>query len=187
MAIQVDQKEFIGGGPGLTFARPVSLRMRRLARLLLVLTVLLVIGTASLYYWLQFRLRPEVEALQAQIQSLNAAEQVTEAQRFVVLQSQLRALRAVLENHIYGSNFFSFLEGITHPKVRFISLDADLSQRQIKLSGQAASFSVLAEQLKILESDPNVERFLSSNFKTEQTGTISFLLDVTFKSNVLRK
>ena len=187
MAIPIDQKGYVGAGPGLTFVRPVPPLVRRLNLILIILIIILVLITSALYYWLYFKFTPQINSSKQQIQSLNANQKVLQAQQFVVVQGQLKALRTILENHIYGSNFFGFLENITHPRVRFASLDADLNTRKIKLGGEAASFNVLAEQLKILEDNAQIEKFSSSNYRISSKGTVSFNLEIQFKSDVLRK
>lgn len=187
MAISIDQKGYIGGVSGLTFERPTSPKIKIIGKILWVLTVILVIVTGSLYFWLNFRLSPQISSIEQEIETLNANQKVLQAQQFVVLQSQLRSLRTILENHIYGSNLLNFLESITHPQVRFESINVDLVTRKISLSSEAASFNVAAEQLKILEANSMVDDFSVSDFKTGQTGSISFGLVINFSGEVIKK
>lgn len=187
MAISFDQKGYVGGTGGLTFEKPVSSRIKLFVKISSFLIAVLVIITGWFYYRLNFQLNPEINSTKQQIEALNADERVSQAQQFVILQSQLKSLRTILENHIYGSNFLVFLESITHPRVKFKNIDVNLVTRELGLSSEAASFNVVAEQLKILENNPLIDNFSASSFKTGQTSEVSFNLTIQFNSEALRK
>ena len=187
MAIPIDEKRYGGMTAGLSVPRFVSPKLKIISGILLVITIILMVLSGLEYYWLNIRLRGEVNSLKNQVEAVDVKQKTLQTQQFVVVQSQLRSLRSILENHIYATNLFEFLESIAHPKTRFIGLGADLDSRVIKLRVEAASFAVVAEQLKILENSPLVEKFSTSDFSTGQKGEISFSLDVTLKNSVFRK
>jgi len=187
MAIPIDEKSYGGGMVGLSIPRFVSPKLKIISGIFLIITIILSVVSGFEYYWLKVRLQGEINSLKNQVEAIDIKQKTLQTQQFIVVQSQLRSLRSILENHIYATNLFKFLESVAHPKTRFIGLGADLNERVVKVRVEAASFTVVAEQLKILESSPLVERFSTSDFNTGQKGEINFNLDVILKKDAFRK
>lgn len=86
-----------------------------------------------------------------------------------VLQAQRRIedFVLILGRHQKNSNFFSFLEGKIHPRVKINSLDL-AKPSSLTLSGQAENFIVLGQQLSIFQNTPQI---LKTNLNSLSLGT----------------
>lgn len=75
-----------------------------------------------------------------------------------LVDQRLKNLRQLLSEHTASSNVFGLLEKDTLPQVRFLNFNFDVSARKLDMSGEAASYSVIARQIGVFERDPNIER-----------------------------
>ncbi|RJQ13819.1 hypothetical protein C4553_02120 [Candidatus Parcubacteria bacterium] len=187
MAITVDQKGYGLAGQKFSLSSGTPGRLGVLLfRVTIICLVVVIIGTGWLFFsWRG--LNKDVTATKKAIEEVQANQRTADAQKFVVVQSQLRALKGILENHVYGSQVIEFVESIAHPRVRFDGFGVNLSDRKVSVSVTAANYTAVAEQLKILDADSRVSEFTTGSFKNSQTGTVSFSLSIGFKDEVLRK
>lgn len=128
----------------------------------------------------------ELQGIQGEIASLEAERRTQDAQRFVGIQRELQALRDILANHIYASKLFSWVEGLTHPKVSFSSIDADFKNHTVSLNGLAVSYDVVAQQVKLFEQDEFTADVSTEAIQAKSEG-VSFLLKVQFGGNLLKR
>ncbi len=70
---------------------------------------------------------------------------------------RLSILSNLLEKHVEFRPMLEAVEAVTHPLVEFRSFTSAGGSREISLSGRAASYSILAKQLKAFEEDPRLE------------------------------
>lgn len=68
------------------------------------------------------------------------------------LSRSLSASREVLAQHVLATNVFGFLKEATHPQVQFTGFQFSHETLALDLSGVAASYRTVAEQISILES-----------------------------------
>ena len=66
-----------------------------------------------------------------------------------VLDKRLKNLRILLGAHVFTSNIFKVIEQDTHPQVKFSNFNFTADSRKVDMSGEAASYSVLARQIGI--------------------------------------
>ena len=93
--------------------------------------------------------------------------------------------RELLSNHAWISQAFRFLEAATHAKVQFLKFDFLRDVRKIDLAGLASSYQTVAEQVRILESYPDVEKVAFGGLSRTEKGLVSFKLAITFKPSLL--
>lgn len=187
MAIAVDQKVIIGGS-GLSFGKSNTERWLGIIVVISSIVLCAAIGVAGwLYYQKNYVIGPKIETARGHIKALNAEEKVAQATQFSVAQPQLKALRTILENHIYSSNILAFVESIVHPRVKFSSINIDTITRSLEVSAQGASLTVLAEQLRIFEQNKDIVNFNMRGFSLSQSGTVDFSISMVFKESLLRK
>ncbi|MFH1180796.1 MAG: hypothetical protein V1705_00110 [bacterium] len=79
--------------------------------------------------------------------------------------------------HLYVSNFFGFLEKITHRKVWLTQFDLDVAQAKASVFGEAESFSALGQQLLILDKAPEVEGFSLESVSISKDKKVVFNLN----------
>lgn len=94
--------------------------------------------------------------------------------------------KSLLANHVFTSNVFAFLQGATHPQVQFTAFTFSLDSRKIDLSGLAGSYRAVAEQISILESNPQVEQVNFGGLSLGDRGLVNFKLAVIVKPSLLK-
>lgn len=78
-------------------------------------------------------------------------------------------------------NFFNFLGENAHPKVRFTKLNLDLDKNIADISGKAADFEALGQQILILEGEKNIKGLNLSKVSIAKEGGIEFKLILGFE------
>jgi len=102
------------------------------------------------------------------------------------ISNRLSAAREVLTNHTFSSNVFALLEKNTHPQVFYSSFQYAADTRTITLTAKAGSYRIVADQITIFESDPQVERVSFGGLSLDDKGHVGFKLSVIFKPSLLK-
>ncbi len=85
-----------------------------------------------------------------------------------------------LDEHVFSSRVFEFLENKTHPKVFFLKMSLDLRSSVVSLSGLTDNFLSLGQQLSILKKEEMVESLGLSNIALSKRGGIEFDINISF-------
>lgn len=113
--------------------------------------------------------------------------------------ASIAIVKNLLDKHLASSNIFKFFEVSTIKDVRYTSFDLIyqpgnplLKQKSsvsdnvsVKLSGEAKSYTALAQQSEILKEAEGVEDFSFSGFSLTEQGSVSFFLKMTFNPSVI--
>jgi hypothetical protein len=157
---------------------------------LLVFTFILFIFSLLVYFGLKIGyenyLKSQLETLDKKINDLSNSISEEDQQRFISAYSQIINLKNVLNNHVFSSNIFNFLEKNTLPKVFYNSATFSSPTRTIVLNGQADSLMTLASQLALFEKSKDVEsvELTGMNFVL---GGVSFGINIVLKQDYLSK
>lgn len=76
----------------------------------------------------------------------------------LLLETRLKNLKELLVEHPAPSRIIDFLETNTHPQVRFFSFVFSAAEKSISLGAEAASYATVAQQVIILEQNPEVQK-----------------------------
>lgn len=106
--------------------------------------------------------------------------------QLLALSNSLTSTRDIISSHVFSSNTLALLERDTHPQVAFSSFQYSADGRKIELSAKAASYRVVAEQVTILEADPQVESVNFGGLQLDEKGLVNFKLSIVFKSSLLK-
>ncbi len=102
------------------------------------------------------------------------------------LETRLKNARALLANHPFASNVLRVLEQDTHPQVRFSNFSFGKDGLKADLSGEAASYRVLARQIGIFEQDPQIQKVDFGGLSTTGGGLVGFKLTLVFRPSLLQ-
>jgi hypothetical protein len=120
-----------------------------------VLAILLII-----YFGLTLGYEPyvnnQVSNLQVQINALASAISPTDQTNLVTFYSEVTNIQSTLANHVYFSQFLSWLESNTEANVHYSNLNFTSGQN-VTLSALAASEADVNQQLAIFETSPSVK------------------------------
>jgi len=105
--------------------------------------------------------------------------------QIISLEQRLKNARALLAGHPFVSNVFRVLEQDTHPQVRFSNFSFAKDGLKADLSGEAASYRVLARQIGIFEQDPQIQKVDFGGLSATSEGLVGFKLTLVFRPSLL--
>lgn len=97
-------------------------------------------------------------------------------------QRKINDFSLVFNRHQTNSNFFPFLEEITHPQVRFSTLS--LTESSAQIAGEAKNLMVLNQQLLIFQKNPKIFNTNLSQILFEEDGKINFNFTFTLSPEI---
>lgn len=121
-------------------------------------------------------LRGELRDIQAGIQNLNKHRNADKENAVLQLDAKLTRLSSILDNHIYSSRLFVFIEEITHPKAQFINFGFSSSEGKLTLNGVTQSYETFGEQIIALEQSEKVSDLVISDVRLQKTGQVEFAI-----------
>lgn len=121
----------------------------------------------------------EIDRQEAELSAASIGELLASA-------SALASARELLAAHVAPSNLFALLEAAVHPRVQFTSFAFSKDSGKIDLSGLAASYQSVAEQVSLLEARRDVERVEFGGLSLGTKGLVSFKLAILVKPALLR-
>lgn len=159
---------------------PVSRPVGFLSTISAILFFITIALGAGVYFWKQYQ-----QTRVAQLaESVATIEKTFEPQLITELQSldrQLKNANILLSGHTVASPIFGILETSTLPQVRFTRFDMtqeESKEVKVTMSGEADSYTFIAQQADILSKNTFIRNMIFSNFVLNQRGKITF--DVTF-------
>ena len=128
-----------------------------------------------------FTLNYFVKKSEQNLQEINELINKAKSPERITLESELKSLRDKIDdfaplilNHKKSSNFFSFLEKNTHPKVFFTDLNLDTEGSRVELSGQADDFQTLGQQFLIFQKAGFLQDLKMTKIEINKEGKIEF-------------
>ncbi len=134
---------------------------------------IILMGGLFLFYRYQSTALSDLQAQQKAIEDDLRPELVN---RLVFVDSLLSQVKTLLRSHVYTSNIFVFLENTVHSNavVGNVTLAVDASKFDVIVT--VPSYNVFAEQVRLFESSPFVERI---SFGSPQIGDRGIAFNVT--------
>ncbi len=102
----------------------------------------------------------------------------------LLLDERLKNLRTLIGGHTFSTNIFKLLEENTHPRLRFLNFNLAREARRIDLSGEAASYAALAEQIGALERNPQIEQVEFGGLSVTSQNLVGFKLSLIVKEGL---
>jgi hypothetical protein len=171
--------------------------------LLLLFTALSVLACVLIYGFLLVWEKDKLNSNDYVFKNLDSitqqiAHEESQAQEILNFNDKLTAVAYLLNNHIYWTNFFKFLEDNTIPEVYYESFSGDLSGKYI-LPAVAKDFRSVSTELKVLQA--NSDKVLSVSSGGAETAasqppagaaatssaSVNFNLDLNFDRSIFIK
>lgn len=128
----------------------------------------------------------EITTWDEKISNLESPEILALENKILQYQQKISDFSTIIGEHLFPSQFFSFLEKNTHPNVYFSEIKLDLLKSECFLLGKTQSFYTLSQQLQILKSNESFQTNLS-RVSISKEGNIEFGLEIIFDKNILKK
>lgn len=159
---------------------------------LIVGTVLLVLASGGYFYLMQLTKEANVKLSdigQTITQKRNDDVKAME-KNILAWDQKIKDYNILFNSHIAASNVFNLLEKDTHPNVLWGSIDfttADLSKTDaVKLNGTADNFSVLQQQIFILNGEGFIKKVNLTAVSINKEGKIDFNLQLALDTGILK-
>lgn len=143
---------------------------------------LLVAGISSLFL-LERSLknsRLSLKYLEETLTGEKTIQEVSLEKNILSWQKRIKNFSQLFSRHLYSLPAFDLIEKLTHPEVWFSQLNLDLPDSKAVASGQAESFTVLGQQLGLLEKEPEISDFALSSLSIGKQGKVNFTLNISF-------
>lgn len=150
-----------------------------------IATSAVVIATGGIL-WYTYYLNNNTELLKQEVARLEEDLRPELINQLLNLDKKMSGLRILLDNHIITSNVFKLLEENTLTQVHFSSFSYFADARKIDLSGEAATYSTLSQQVRLFEALPQVERVDFGGLSKTSAGRITFKMGIVFKQSLIR-
>ncbi len=98
----------------------------------------------------------------------------------------ITSARQILAQHLFMTRVFGFLRAAAHPRVQFSSLHVAQESSMVELSGVAASYRAVAEQVSILESRREVKGVDFGGLSVGPRGLVNFRFSIAVTPTLLR-
>lgn len=133
-----------------TVSKEKTKRSRQVALLVIFAFILMLIG-GGVYWalkWYEGQADLDLQKIEADLSVINGKNREMDSEKVQAqsFQKKLKTVDKLLENHIYWTNFFSFLEKNTVADVYFVNLIGG-SDGQVVMSGVARSYKALSRQI----------------------------------------
>ena len=130
---------------------------------------------------------------QARLEELKKEWEETKTEEQIALEDELSAYEKKIESfsilinqHLFSSKVFEFIEKNTHPEVWFSNLDLNPMEGKVDLSGDTDNFVTLHQQVQILKANPLVKDLNLSEIAIGKEGRIAFDLNLIFDPSVFK-
>lgn len=112
-----------------------------------------------------------------------------ERQTAISYQRRLKNFRTLLDRHIFWTVVLEELSKYTYKPVSYDSLDADITEHKLLVSGVAPSYADLAKLMLGLKTSANIEdvKLVSSGQSLSEQVGLTFDIDIIFNPKLLKK
>jgi len=152
-------------------------------------TALSLLGTGGVFLYkgvLQKQLDDPANGLKKQVSDLEDKLRTSGVnQQMLDLDKKLTSARQVLAGHVVSSNVLDLLEENTLTQVRFSSFAFAAPPRQVDLTGEAAGYETLAQQVRVFESLPDVDAVSFGGLQLGEKGLLSFKMSIVVNPALL--
>lgn len=135
-----------------------------------------ILGYFALDYFVKEADR-NLQELKEELIEARSPQQIALEKEILDYREKIEDFSFLLISHQKTSNFFDFLEKITHPEVFFSELNLDTKESRVRLYGQAESFQTLGQQLLIFQKSEFIQGLRLPEIRIREEGKIEFVFD----------
>jgi len=132
---------------------------------------------------LESRSSEAVQALEEQIEAVGADEARAE---ILAVRTKMEDFSLLVRDHRRPSNFFDFLEEITHPRVGFLEVELSPPEFKANLVGFSTDFKNVAQQIYLFQEQELIEAIKLNNLTLGDMGEARFSLELFLSPELLK-
>lgn len=127
-----------------------------------------------------------LEALEEVLVGEKTSENIALEKEILSYSQKIKDLSQIIDEHVVSSEFFTFLEKNSHPKVWFSQFNLDTEAGTVNLIGEAQSFESLGQQLTIFKKEELIKEINLEKIEITKQGKINFALFLSFSPIILK-
>jgi hypothetical protein len=140
----------------------------------LILVLVFVLYGATLFY--EGILNGNITDIDNRVKVLNEDRDEDKENAVIRFDAKLDKLGLILDNHIYSSALFGYLETITHTKVQFTNFNFTARDGGVRLTGLTESYETFGEQMVALKQKDAINNLVVSDVRLKKTGQVEFVI-----------
>lgn len=146
--------------------------------------VLIIVAAAS--YFLMKNSNKKADMALQELESQLVQSKTAQEYTLENYQNKINDYKYLLENYIFSSQFFGFLEKNTHPKVQFLKVQMVADSGKVQLSGLTDSFQSLGQQLIIFKKEGQIKEINLSDISFGDENEVRFSFSLVLDPKVLK-
>ncbi len=152
----------------------------------IVLGVFLIVIVAGTYIAADFyltSLNDKLAGLDSQVLGIEQRRDKEAERDIKILDSQLSLIGNLLNSHIFWTKGFDKIERLTIPRLKYLSLSADVRKSEITAKVQTSSYSEMAKQISAYFADEFINEVDASKISLLANGEVEANLLIKFDKN----
>jgi len=149
------------------------------------LLIVVAFSYAFLFYF-ESKASINLQDLEWKISQLGTKEEKNIESKVLIAEKKINAFAEIFEKQKKLHNFFVLLEKSVHPKVWFSQVKLNPKEAEVFISGQAANFKVLDQQLLIFRQQESIKSVELTNFSIDKEGEAGFNFHFFFDPQILK-
>lgn len=138
----------------------------------ILLIVSLLFSFGSILY--KDALTRELEEIASKLLAIQGERDAETEENVRDFAARILTIDSVLDNHIYASQIFAFLERVTHPRAQWKDFAFRAQDGTITMNGATENYTTLGEQIIAFEQNTNIHNLIISNIQLDKSGRVLF-------------
>lgn len=154
--------------------------------IVLILLILSLLFYGGLLFY-QKKLQTNLNSINQEITNLESKRDKTTEEAILSADKKLNLAEDLFKSHLYWSDLFGNIEKAVVPDVYFSESKLDFANEKVDigLTGNAKTYTALAQQMVSFKEDPSVESIAVSKISLSESGGIEFDLAIVFSKSIL--
>lgn len=157
-------------------------------KILLFFSIAVLVGITVAFFLFGYFIGEEEKTLESTKKILAQPRSTDEQKlerRVFQYQRKIDDFTLLINQHKVSSDFFTFLEGITHPQVWISELNLNIQTAEVKLSGEAEK-TALGQQLLIFRENEQILRTDLSNVQVKEGEKVGFTILLSLHPEIFK-
>jgi len=120
----------------------------------------------------------KLEERKKELAQTGTAEEIALERELINYEKKIQKFSTLIDQHLFSSKTFEFIEKNTHPEAWFSRLTLDPKKGEVNLSGDTESFVTLHQQVRILRASPSVKTLNLAGIAIGKEGRITFVISL---------
>lgn len=130
-------------------------------------------------------LNDNLEKLNASLQEIEASRDLETEAKFRTLKNKIENLKPIIAGHVYSSKLLTFLENKTHLQTQFSGLSVNVEANAISAQIKTPDFEIMSSQLAIWEGSSEIRSMGLSAMALQQDGGVGLSATIYFDPRII--